>query len=336
MAEHNIKATLIQKCKSSDEWDAYKDPSTDSAYVPKVGEIVIYSDLNKMKVGNGRDDIGELPFIDGNIFGENGITKITDSLEIIGDQISGKKLTLSEELNINNSKAIINSGGNISGTSVTVTGDLTSGQKVSGATAAFSSNVQVGALGVTGKSTLGEVDASKLTVRDSGSTTLNNVTAKDITSTAIKISGENAIVFTGSTNPIIKWGTTGTQTLSANDVTEMKKQADWLANDSTKGDYIKNKPSIQKGVGNNSLVGGIGTTATEANQTSLGSYNKGESTAKLIVGCGTSSVAQNCFSTGKNNNECYIKIGNAILTESMLSQMLTFFGSVEAADDFEI
>lgn len=214
MAEiHNIKATLIQKCKSSDEWN-------DSRYVPQIGEIVIYSDLNKMKIGDGTTIISALPFVDSNIFGENGITKITDSLSVQGDQISGKKLALSQGLNINNSKATINSGGNISGSSVTVTGNLTSGQKVSGATAEFSSKVQAGTLEVTGKST-------------------------------------------------------------------------------------------------------------------LGSYNKEESTAKLIVGCGTSSsLRENCFSTGKDD-ECYIKIGNTILTESMLSKICTFFESLENANDLE-
>ena len=75
--------------------------------------------------------------------------------------------------------------------------------------------------------------------------------------------------------------------------------------------------------GDYSHAGGKGTVAKEESQTVIGSYNVDDSQAKLVVGCGYGNATrQNCFSTGHNGTESYIKIGSTLLTESMLSSLL--------------
>lgn len=68
MAEHNIKATLIQKCKTASDWAT----DDNKVYVPKKGEIIIYSDLKKIKVGDGMNYVADLDFIDKEIIVDNG------------------------------------------------------------------------------------------------------------------------------------------------------------------------------------------------------------------------------------------------------------------------
>ena len=58
MAQKVLDARVKNKCATSEEWEGV--PS----FIPLKGEIVIYSDLNKMKVGDGETELHELPFID--------------------------------------------------------------------------------------------------------------------------------------------------------------------------------------------------------------------------------------------------------------------------------
>ena len=48
-------------------------------FVPKENEIIIYSDLKKKKIGNGKDLLNKLPFIDINSYFVEGQTLIVDS-----------------------------------------------------------------------------------------------------------------------------------------------------------------------------------------------------------------------------------------------------------------
>lgn len=48
-------------------------------FVPKENEIIIYSDLKKKKIGNGKNLLNELPFIDINSYFVEGQTLIVDS-----------------------------------------------------------------------------------------------------------------------------------------------------------------------------------------------------------------------------------------------------------------
>ena len=76
-------------------------------------------------------------------------------------------------------------------------------------------------------------------------------------------------------------------TIDKNNVISFEKtQPDWNQNNPTKPDYINNKPSIQSGKGENSIVSGTGTTATNDNQVSFGSYNENKDGALFEIGNG--------------------------------------------------
>lgn len=57
--------------------EAYWNTQTD--YVPIAGTIIVYTDLNKMKIGNGTSKVGDLDFISVPTEGNNGDTLIKNS-----------------------------------------------------------------------------------------------------------------------------------------------------------------------------------------------------------------------------------------------------------------
>jgi hypothetical protein len=57
MAEKTVKSRIQVKRGTSAEW------ALATTFVPKEGEIIFYSDLNKMKIGNGTTLVGNLPFL---------------------------------------------------------------------------------------------------------------------------------------------------------------------------------------------------------------------------------------------------------------------------------
>lgn len=81
--------------------------------------------------------------------------------------------------------------------------------------------------------------------------------------------------------------------------------------------------------GKYSHAGGYHTEALVDCQTVVGRCNAQETEALFIVGCGSADttgenkVVQNCFSTGYNGTEAYIKVGQTILTESQLKNLLS-------------
>lgn len=68
---------------------------------------------------------------------------------------------------------------------------------------------------------------------------------------------------------------------------------------------------------------GYATKTTNDCQMVVGKHNTQESSSDLfVVGCGGSASKQNCFSTGKENNQCYLKIGSTKITEAQLQSLL--------------
>ncbi len=66
------------KKDSSINWSKAKN------FIPKENEIIIYTDLNKKKIGNGKNLLNELPFIDQNFYSVDGTTLIINSENIQG------------------------------------------------------------------------------------------------------------------------------------------------------------------------------------------------------------------------------------------------------------
>lgn len=58
MAEKYLNVKIINKHDTSTNWSQHND------LVPSSGEIIIYTDLHKIKVGDGVSTLSILPFID--------------------------------------------------------------------------------------------------------------------------------------------------------------------------------------------------------------------------------------------------------------------------------
>ncbi len=69
-----IKEQSFIKKDISENWEKAKN------FIPKENEIIIYTDIDKKKIGNGKDKLNDLPFIDFNSYSIDGTTLIIDTL----------------------------------------------------------------------------------------------------------------------------------------------------------------------------------------------------------------------------------------------------------------
>ena len=69
-----IKEQSFIKKDISKNWEKAKN------FIPKENEVIIYTDLEKKKIGNGKDLLNELPFIDLNFCSVDGTTLIINSI----------------------------------------------------------------------------------------------------------------------------------------------------------------------------------------------------------------------------------------------------------------
>lgn len=60
-----IKEQTLIKKDTSTNWSKAKN------FIPKENEVILYTDFepNRMKIGNGKTKINELPFVDNNEYG---------------------------------------------------------------------------------------------------------------------------------------------------------------------------------------------------------------------------------------------------------------------------
>ena len=59
MANKTLQTRITNRHATSDIW------KTKTSFVPMNGEICIYTDINRIKIGNGKDTIVNLPFLGG-------------------------------------------------------------------------------------------------------------------------------------------------------------------------------------------------------------------------------------------------------------------------------
>ena len=71
-----IKEQSFVKKDTSENWSKAKN------FVPKENEVIIYTDLEKKKIGDGKKLLNELPFIDLNFYSVDGTTLIINSEQI--------------------------------------------------------------------------------------------------------------------------------------------------------------------------------------------------------------------------------------------------------------
>jgi hypothetical protein len=65
-----IKEQSFIKKDTSANWSKAKN------FIPKENEVIIYTDLEKKKIGNGKNLLNELPFIDINFCSVEGTTLV--------------------------------------------------------------------------------------------------------------------------------------------------------------------------------------------------------------------------------------------------------------------
>ena len=73
-----IKEQSFIKKDTSVNWSKAKN------FIPKDNEVIIYTDLDKKKIGDGKKLLNELPFIDLNFCSVDGTTLIINSENIEG------------------------------------------------------------------------------------------------------------------------------------------------------------------------------------------------------------------------------------------------------------
>ena len=71
-----IKVKSFIKKDTLENWNKAKN------FIPKENEVIIYTDLEKKKIGNGKNLLNELPFIDLDFFSVDGTTLIINSEKI--------------------------------------------------------------------------------------------------------------------------------------------------------------------------------------------------------------------------------------------------------------
>lgn len=70
MSEKTLKTRIQNKRGTTAEWATGTAPN----FVPLDGELIVYKDVNKIKIGNGTSKVGDLPFV---AAGANGIDALT-------------------------------------------------------------------------------------------------------------------------------------------------------------------------------------------------------------------------------------------------------------------
>lgn len=74
-----IKEQTFIKKDIAQNWDKAKN------FIPKENEVIIYTDLNKKKIGNGKDKLNDLPFVSLEFYSVDGTTLIINSENIEGE-----------------------------------------------------------------------------------------------------------------------------------------------------------------------------------------------------------------------------------------------------------
>lgn len=101
MADKNLKARIVNKNGTSAEWEKA------TSFIPKKGELILYTDLNKIKIGDGVTKVNALPFLtvpnktsdltndSGYVTNTSVDTKLNDKV----DKVAGKTLSTNDLTN---------------------------------------------------------------------------------------------------------------------------------------------------------------------------------------------------------------------------------------------
>lgn len=71
-----IKEQTLIKKDTSINWNKAKN------FIPKENEIIIYTDFNSIKIGNGKTKVNDLPFVDNNEYAVEEDTLVINTKEV--------------------------------------------------------------------------------------------------------------------------------------------------------------------------------------------------------------------------------------------------------------
>jgi hypothetical protein len=71
-----IKEQTLIKKDTSINWNKAKN------FIPKENEIIIYTDFNSIKIGNGKTKVNDLPFVDNNEYMVEEDTLVINTKEV--------------------------------------------------------------------------------------------------------------------------------------------------------------------------------------------------------------------------------------------------------------
>ena len=71
-----IKEQTLIKKDTSTNWNKAKN------FIPKENEMIIYTDFNSIKIGNGKTKVNDLPFIDNNEYNIEDDTLVINTKEV--------------------------------------------------------------------------------------------------------------------------------------------------------------------------------------------------------------------------------------------------------------
>ena len=71
-----IKEQTLIKKDTSINWNKAKN------FIPKENEIIIYTDFNSIKIGNGKTKVNDLPFVDTNEYMVEEDTLVINTKEV--------------------------------------------------------------------------------------------------------------------------------------------------------------------------------------------------------------------------------------------------------------
>ena len=71
-----IKENTLIKKDTSINWNKAKN------FIPKENEIIIYTDFNSIKIGNGKTKVNDLPFVDNNEYTVEEDTLVINTKEV--------------------------------------------------------------------------------------------------------------------------------------------------------------------------------------------------------------------------------------------------------------
>lgn len=74
--ENMIKEQTLIKKDTSINWNKAKN------FIPKENEIIIYTDFNSIKIGNGKTKVNDLPFVDNNEYMVEEDTLVINTKEV--------------------------------------------------------------------------------------------------------------------------------------------------------------------------------------------------------------------------------------------------------------